>query len=132
MPTSLVFRLGAPALVPVPMVMMSLLISLLISPHLSLPLAPSPLSVPMKPKASTRLLAAFSLPSKFIQIYSSTDTDFNSLLQTEGEETLQMAVTQVFREFGPVFVKIRRDAKQMPFAFCQYTVSTSICLSIFC
>jgi len=32
-----------------------------------------------------------------------------------------MAVTQLFREFGPVFVKIRRDAKQMPFAFCQYT-----------
>lgn len=36
-----------------------------------------------------------------------------------------MSVTQVFREFGPVFVKIRRDTKQMPFAFCQYTVSTS-------
>ena len=36
-----------------------------------------------------------------------------------------MAVTQVFREFGPVFVKIRRDIKQMPFAFCQYTVSRS-------
>jgi len=32
-----------------------------------------------------------------------------------------MAVTQVFREYGPVFVKIRRDAKHMPFAFCQYT-----------
>jgi hypothetical protein len=42
-----------------------------------------------------------------------------------------MAVTQVFREFGPVFVKIRRDAKQMPFAFCQYTVSISTYLSIF-
>jgi len=32
-----------------------------------------------------------------------------------------MAVTQVFREYGPVYVKIRRDAKHMPFAFCQYT-----------
>jgi len=32
-----------------------------------------------------------------------------------------MAVTQVFREFGPVYVKIRRDTKHMPFAFCQYT-----------
>ena len=51
---------------------------------------------------------------------------FQSLLQSEGEETLQMAVTQVFREFGPVFVKIRRDSKQMPFAFCQYTVSFPI------
>ena len=40
-----------------------------------------------------------------------------------------MAVTQVFREFGPVFVKIRRDTRQMPFAFCQYTVSKSHFLS---
>jgi hypothetical protein len=42
-----------------------------------------------------------------------------------------MAVTQVFREFGPVFVKIRRDIKQMPFAFCQFTVSTSNCFQFF-
>ena len=34
-----------------------------------------------------------------------------------------MAVTQVFRDYGPVYVKIRRDAKHMPFAFCQYTNS---------
>jgi hypothetical protein len=34
-----------------------------------------------------------------------------------------MAVTQIFREYGPVYVKIRRDRQQMPFAFCQYTVS---------
>ncbi|KAF4635113.1 hypothetical protein G7Y89_g2980 [Cudoniella acicularis] len=45
-----------------------------------------------------------------------------NLLQSESEEALQAAVTQVFREFGPVYVKIRRDAKQMPFAFCQYTI----------
>lgn len=32
-----------------------------------------------------------------------------------------MAVTEVFRQYGTVFVKIRRDNKQMPFAFCQYT-----------
>lgn len=44
-----------------------------------------------------------------------------NLLQTETEDTLEMAVTQIFREYGPVYVKIRRDAKQMPFAFCQYT-----------
>jgi hypothetical protein len=37
-----------------------------------------------------------------------------------------MEVTKIFREFGPVFVKIRRDAKQMPFAFCQYTVRVSL------
>jgi RNA recognition motif-containing protein len=32
-----------------------------------------------------------------------------------------VAVTQVFREYGPVFIKIRRDSKHMPFAFAQYT-----------
>jgi hypothetical protein len=35
-----------------------------------------------------------------------------------------VAVTQIFREYGSVYVKIRRDGKQMPFAFCQYTVSS--------
>ncbi|KAA8576051.1 hypothetical protein EYC84_006214 [Monilinia fructicola] len=44
-----------------------------------------------------------------------------NLLQSENEDSLQMAVTQVFREYGPVYVKIRRDGKHMPFAFCQYT-----------
>ncbi|PBP17134.1 RNA recognition domain-containing protein [Diplocarpon rosae] len=46
-----------------------------------------------------------------------------NLLQSEGDEALEVAVTQVFREYGTVYVKIRRDAKHMPFAFCQYTVS---------
>ena len=32
-----------------------------------------------------------------------------------------MSVTDVFRQFGPVWVKIRRDSKMMPFAFAQYT-----------
>jgi hypothetical protein len=77
----------------------------------------------MMPKASTHLLAASSLPSKSFPLQLKLKLISQSLLQSEGEETLQMAVTQVFREFGPVFVKIRRDAKQMPFAFCQYTVS---------
>ncbi|TVY53183.1 Multicopy suppressor of sporulation protein msa1 [Lachnellula cervina] len=44
-----------------------------------------------------------------------------NLLQSENEEALQAAVTKVFSEYGVVFVKIRRDTKQMPFAFCQYT-----------
>ncbi|TVY86282.1 Multicopy suppressor of sporulation protein, partial [Lachnellula willkommii] len=44
-----------------------------------------------------------------------------NLLQSENEEALQAAVTKVFSEYGVVFVKIRRDSKQMPFAFCQYT-----------
>ncbi|RKF72283.1 putative rna recognition domain-containing protein [Golovinomyces cichoracearum] len=45
-----------------------------------------------------------------------------NLLQSESDEALEVAVLEVFREFGTVFVKIRRDAKHMPFAFCQYTL----------
>jgi hypothetical protein len=64
---------------------------------------------------------------------SNADDFVLSLLQSESEEALQVAVTQVFREYGPVFVKIRRDAKQMPFAFCQYTVSPySLCSTKAC
>ncbi|RKF63924.1 Polyadenylate-binding protein, cytoplasmic and nuclear [Erysiphe neolycopersici] len=44
-----------------------------------------------------------------------------NLLQSENDEALVAAVLEVFRKFGTVFVKIRRDAKHMPFAFCQYT-----------
>ncbi|XMA14794.1 hypothetical protein WAI453_007585 [Rhynchosporium graminicola] len=44
-----------------------------------------------------------------------------NLLQSEGDEALEVAVTQIFREYGTVYVKIRRDTKHMPFAFCQYT-----------
>ncbi|POS86631.1 hypothetical protein EPUL_001378 [Erysiphe pulchra] len=44
-----------------------------------------------------------------------------NLLQSENDEALIAAVLEVFREFGTVFVKIRRDTKHMPFAFCQYT-----------
>jgi len=29
----------------------------------------------------------------------------------------------VFRDFGKVWVKVRRDDRQMPYAFAQYTVS---------
>lgn len=37
---------------------------------------------------------------------------------------LEAEVTRAFSQFGTVFVKIRRDAKNMPFAFCQFTVSS--------
>lgn len=36
---------------------------------------------------------------------------------------LESQLTQVFSKFGVVYVKIRRDTRNMPFAFCQYTVS---------
>ena len=86
-------------------------------------------------KLSTLLLVASSLQSKFSTSPSLVLSFFflrhfhrwfiltsHSLLQSENEDSLQMAVTQVFREYGPVYVKIRRDGKHMPFAFCQYTV----------
>ena len=41
----------------------------------------------------------------------------------ENEQELEAGVTEVFSHYGPVWVKIRRDGKNMPFAFCQYTVS---------
>ncbi|KAH8585347.1 hypothetical protein B0O99DRAFT_603384 [Bisporella sp. PMI_857] len=44
-----------------------------------------------------------------------------NLLASQPDDDLEAAVTHVFREFGPVWVKIRRDGKMMPFAFCQYT-----------
>lgn len=46
-----------------------------------------------------------------------------SLSQTKSDEQLEYSVTSVFQAFGNVYVKIRRDSKGMPFAFCQYEVS---------
>ncbi|ORY67692.1 uncharacterized protein BCR38DRAFT_510975, partial [Pseudomassariella vexata] len=37
------------------------------------------------------------------------------------DNRLEAEVTRHFSKFGVVFVKIRRDSKNMPFAFCQYT-----------
>ncbi|KAI0130098.1 hypothetical protein BJ170DRAFT_681568 [Xylariales sp. AK1849] len=37
------------------------------------------------------------------------------------DSRLETEVTKQFSKFGIVFVKIRRDSKNMPFAFCQYT-----------
>ncbi|KAI1763723.1 hypothetical protein GGR53DRAFT_531260 [Hypoxylon sp. FL1150] len=34
---------------------------------------------------------------------------------------LEATLTKLFSEFGVVFVKIRRDSNNMPYAFCQYT-----------
>lgn len=45
-----------------------------------------------------------------------------SLAQMYDDKTLEFEVTRVFSQYGPVFVKIRRDSRQMPFAFCQFTV----------
>lgn len=49
---------------------------------------------------------------------------FDSLSQTRTDEQLEYSVTSVFQVFGDVYVKVRRDSKGMPFAFCQYEVSS--------
>jgi hypothetical protein len=49
-----------------------------------------------------------------------------SLTQAESDDALEAEVTRVFSEFGTVFVKIRRDQRNMPFAFCQFTVCFNV------
>ncbi|KAL2689365.1 hypothetical protein Neosp_003418 [[Neocosmospora] mangrovei] len=44
-----------------------------------------------------------------------------NLNQNYDDLTLQSAVTKVFNLYGTVFVKIKRDKRQMPFGFAQYT-----------
>ncbi|KAL9587209.1 MAG: hypothetical protein Q9212_000368 [Teloschistes hypoglaucus] len=43
-----------------------------------------------------------------------------NLTQIKSDEELEKSVSAVFQAFGNVYVKIRRDNKGMPFAFCQY------------
>ncbi|KAL8708272.1 MAG: hypothetical protein Q9220_006849 [cf. Caloplaca sp. 1 TL-2023] len=43
-----------------------------------------------------------------------------NLTQAKSDDQLEHSVSTVFQTFGNVYVKIRRDNKGMPFAFCQY------------
>ncbi|KAL8922203.1 MAG: hypothetical protein Q9172_003664 [Xanthocarpia lactea] len=43
-----------------------------------------------------------------------------NLTQSKSDDQLEHSVSDVFQAFGNVYVKIRRDSKGMPFAFCQY------------
>ncbi|KAL7916232.1 hypothetical protein GGI35DRAFT_26266 [Trichoderma velutinum] len=47
-----------------------------------------------------------------------------NLTQAFDDQKLEIEVTKYFSQFGTVFVKIRRDSRQMPFAFCQFTCDT--------
>ncbi|KAK4077359.1 uncharacterized protein Triagg1_3691 [Trichoderma aggressivum f. europaeum] len=47
-----------------------------------------------------------------------------NLTQAFDDRKLEIEVTKYFSQFGTVFVKIRRDSRQMPFAFCQFTCDT--------
>ncbi|KAH0497173.1 hypothetical protein TgHK011_004502 [Trichoderma gracile] len=44
-----------------------------------------------------------------------------NLTQAVDDRRLEIEVTKYFSQYGTVFVKIRRDSRQMPFAFCQFT-----------
>ncbi|RDL31520.1 uncharacterized protein BP5553_09729 [Venustampulla echinocandica] len=45
-----------------------------------------------------------------------------NLLQSESEENLQASLTRVFRQYGPVWVNVKRDKNKMPFAFCTFSL----------
>lgn len=68
--------------------------------------------------------AQFSSPSTFL---SSRSLDHiltaYSLLKTATDDRLAEDIVRVFGEYGAVDVKVRRDSREMPFAFVQYTVS---------
>ncbi|KHO00969.1 Nucleotide-binding, alpha-beta plait [Metarhizium album ARSEF 1941] len=44
-----------------------------------------------------------------------------NLSQPYEDKVLEFEVTKIFSQFGEVWVKIKRDCYQMPFAFCQFT-----------
>ena len=46
-----------------------------------------------------------------------------SLVQTQSDDQLEHHVHVAFLQYGICYVKIRRDARGMPFAFVQYEVS---------
>ncbi|KAK3331076.1 hypothetical protein B0H66DRAFT_87851 [Apodospora peruviana] len=46
-----------------------------------------------------------------------------NLPEPKDDRALEAAITREFSQYGTVFVKIRRDHNNMPFAFCQYTVT---------
>lgn len=58
--------------------------------------------------------------------HASSLTTHASLPENKDDVALEAALTREFCNYGTVFVKIRRDNHNMPFAFCQYTVSPSL------
>lgn len=67
-------------------------------------------------------VAKYALPESIPGLDTDGQT-FCSLPQSQSDETLEAAVTEMFSKFGTVFVKIRRDTRnQMPYGFAQFTV----------
>lgn len=56
--------------------------------------------------------------------FTSSSANPCSLVQMKSDEELERCVKDAFKQFGTVYVKIKRDHKHMPYAFCQFTVST--------
>jgi len=77
-------------------------------------------------KSSTLPVHAFLLPSESLPVRCQAQTDLLSLPESKDDHSLIAELTREFSRFGTVSVKIRRDGRNMPFAFCQYTASDII------
>ena len=73
------------------------------------------------PPQACVFVAKYAFPSTY-STYVELLANLSSLMQSETDEQLEYAVTEAFQRFGDVYIKIRRDSRQMPFAFAQYTV----------
>ena len=54
-----------------------------------------------------------------------------SLVQTQSDDQLEHHVHVAFLQYGTCYVKIRRDARGMPFAFVQYEVGRRLATKSF-
>ncbi len=82
------------------------------------------------PPSACVFVAKYMPPPALVSLVSSSLLTPTSLSSSRTDEELQQSVDQVFREFGKVYVKIRRDGRGMPYAFCQYEVGTFCALAM--
>lgn len=69
-----------------------------------------------------RLRRQVSIPLS-VKVRSRDQTNLAiSLPDTVNDTRLERELTKTFGQYGAVYVKIRRDQRNMPFAFCQFTV----------
>ena len=79
----------------------------------------------LKPCCHQELVS--SLPSKLqIPFHGDRSLTMYSLVQTQSDDQLEHHVHVAFLQYGTCYVKIRRDARGMPFAFVQYEVSQDL------
>ena len=76
----------------------------------------------LKPCCHQELVS--SSPSKLgFPFRRDSSLTIQSLVQTQSDDQLEHHVHVAFLQYGTCYVKIRRDARGMPFAFVQYEVS---------